>query len=248
MKSNRNVPVGHPTQAPAHVAIIMDGNRRWARDRLLPVGMGHVAGARRVQEVVQACAESGVKVLTLFAFSTENWRRPPQEVKALMALFAQVLKRQTKAMKAAGVRLRVLGDRQVFSADLKRLIEEAESQTLGGEVLTLQVAANYGGRWDMLQAVKAWQRAHPEKSLDTLDEEALVPWLSGGDLPEVDLLIRTGGEQRISNFLLWQAAYAEFYFTPVLWPAFGPAELRAALVSYSERDRRFGSSGSSLAV
>lgn len=229
---------------PRHVAIIMDGNRRWARQRLLPTAMGHAAGARRVRLVVRACAEAGVQVLTLFAFSTENWRRPADEVQGLMGLFSQMLQRELRSLVEAGVRLFVIGDRTAFGLALQQLIADAEMQTRSGQTMTLQLAVNYGGRWDLLQAVKAWQRAHPDQSVQALDEAALAPWLSSGEMPEVDLLIRTGGEQRISNFLLWQAAYAELYFTPVLWPAFSATHLQQALASFAQRDRRFGSSAS----
>jgi len=234
--------VGLPDRPPRHVAIIMDGNRRWARQRLLPTTTGHAAGARRVREIVRVCVRSGVQVLTLFAFSTENWRRSSDEVMALMHLFGQLLLRETSALYKAGVRLRVLGNIDALGAELQALIKHAEAATAQGNTITLQVAVNYGGRWDFLQAVKAWQRAHPDQSLQALSEAALAPWLSGGDLPEVDLLIRTGGEQRISNFLLWQAAYAELYFTSVLWPEFRTVHLREAFASFAKRDRRFGSS------
>ena len=220
----------------------MDGNRRWAQKRFMPAALGHAAGAKRVREIVQACAEAGVAYLSLFAFSTENWKRPEDEVSSLMGLFMTYLRKEVDSMNANGVRLKILGDTSRFSEPLKALIENAQQQTAGNQGITLLVCANYGGRWDMLHAVKAWQAAHPEQSLQGLTEEALVSYLSTGDAPEVDLLIRTGGESRVSNFLLWQAAYAELFFTDDLWPDFGPLRLREAISWFGQRDRRFGSS------
>ncbi len=234
---------GLPVKPPAHVAIIMDGNRRWAKKRMLPTAMGHAAGARRVRDIVQAAPALGIKHLTLFAFSTENWRRPPLEVDALMRLFEDMLKAEVANLREAGVQLRVLGDRRGFSAALQRLIEQAELSTANGATLTLNIAANYGGRWDIIQAMQAYLRAHPhDAGAQELCEAALAPYLSTATLPEVDLLIRTGGEQRISNFVLWQAAYAELYFTEVLWPQFTAKNFQHAVESYFQRDRRFGSS------
>jgi undecaprenyl diphosphate synthase len=224
------------------VAIIMDGNRRWAKKRFMPAALGHAAGAKRVREIVQACAESGVAYLSLFAFSTENWKRPEDEVSSLMGLFMSYLQKEVDSMNANAVRLKILGDTSRFSEPLKDLIENAQKQTASNQGITLLVCANYGGRWDMLQAVKAWQAAHPGQPLEGLTEEALTPHLSTADAPEVDLLIRTGGESRVSNFLLWQAAYAELFFTDDLWPDFGPQRLREAITWFGQRDRRFGSS------
>jgi undecaprenyl diphosphate synthase len=224
------------------VAIIMDGNRRWAKKRFMPAALGHAAGAKRVREIVQACAESGVAYLSLFAFSTENWKRPEEEVSSLMGLFMTYLQKEVDSMNANGVRLKILGDTSRFSEPLKVLIANAEAQTAANQGITLMVCANYGGRWDMLHAVQAWQAAHPGQSLDGLSEEALTPYFSTGDAPEVDLLIRTGGESRVSNFLLWQAAYAELFFTEDLWPDFVPQRLREAITWFGQRDRRFGSS------
>ena len=231
-----------PTSLPAHVAIIMDGNRRWAKRRFMPAGLGHAAGAKRVRDVVRACAESGVKYLSLFAFSTENWKRPEDEVSALMNLFMTYLQKEVDAMNANGVRLKVVGDRSRFSAPLQRLIEAAESDTAANNTITLTVCANYGGRWDMLQAVRAWQAQNPDSNLQQLDEQALARHLSTAYAPEVDLLIRTGGEYRVSNFMLWQAAYAEIFYTDLLWPDFDADTLRQALSWFATRDRRFGSS------
>ena len=231
-----------PTSLPAHVAIIMDGNRRWAKKRFMPAGLGHAAGAKRVREVVRACAEAGVQYLSLFAFSTENWKRPEDEVSSLMNLFMAYLQKEVDAMNAHGVRLKVVGDRSRFPASLQKLIEAAEADTAGNTTITLTVCANYGGRWDMLQAVRAWQAAHPGQSLNDLDEPGLSEHLSTAYAPEVDLLIRTGGEYRVSNFMLWQAAYAEIFYTDLLWPDFSASTLREALAWFATRDRRFGSS------
>lgn len=220
----------------------MDGNRRWAKKRFMPAALGHAAGAKQVREVVKACAELGVPYLSLFAFSTENWRRPEEEVSSLMGLFITYLQKEVDSMNANGVRLKVVGDKSRFPAVLQELIVQAEQQTAGNTRITLTVCANYGGRWDMVQATKAWQLAHPHDTLQTLTEEALAPYLSTAYAPEVDLLIRTGGESRVSNFLLWQAAYAELFFTDDLWPDFSPQRLHQAVTWFAGRDRRFGSS------
>ena len=220
----------------------MDGNRRWAKSRFMPTALGHAAGARRVREIVKACAEAGVPYLSLFAFSTENWKRPEEEVSSLMGLFMSYLEKEVSSMNDNGVRLRVLGDVGRFSEPLQALIRQAEAQTANNTRITLLVCANYGGRWDVLNAARAWQSEHPGQSLQDMNEDSLVPYLSTGDAPEVDLLIRTGGESRISNFLLWQAAYAELFFTPDLWPDFKPERLHEALAWFAQRDRRFGSS------
>lgn len=227
---------------PQHIAIIMDGNRRWARNRFMPAALGHAAGARRVREIVQACAEAGVPYLSLFAFSTENWKRPEEEVSSLMGLFRTYLEREVSSMNENGVRLRVLGDTSRFAEPLQALIRQAESQTAANTRITLLVCANYGGRWDMLQAARAWQAAHPQQSLQDMTEQSLAPYLSTAGAPEVDLLIRTGGESRVSNFLLWQAAYAELFFTDELWPEFRAERLHEAIAWFAGRDRRFGSS------
>lgn len=231
-----------PSILPKHIAIIMDGNRRWAKNRFMPAALGHAAGARRVREIVQTCADVGVSCLSLFAFSTENWKRPQEEVSSLMGLFMTYLEREVSSMNDNGVRLRVLGDTARFSEPMQALIRQAEAQTAHNTRITLLVCANYGGRWDMLQAARAWQMAHPAQTLQDMSEAALAPYLSTADAPEVDLLIRTGGESRVSNFMLWQAAYAELYFTDDLWPDFKPARLHEALAWFARRDRRFGSS------
>ena len=228
------------SQIPQHIAIIMDGNRRWSRQRGLPTAVGHANGARRVRSVVQACADRGIPFLTLFAFSTENWARPQAEVSSLMGLLALYLQKEVKDMNAMGVRLRVVGDTSPFNARIQALIRDAQANTAHNSTVTLTIALNYGGRWDMLQAFKAWQAAHPERSAAELSEAELSPYLSTAYAPEPDLLIRTGGEARVSNFMLWQLAYTEFFFTPVLWPAFTEQVLDEAIASFATRDRRFG--------
>lgn len=231
-----------PNPQPQHIAIIMDGNRRWAKKRLMPAAMGHAAGARQVREVVKSCIELGVPNLSLFAFSTENWKRPPEEISSLMNLFMTYLQREVNNMNANGVRLKVAGNKSRFAPVLQDLISGAEEQTANNTRITLTICANYGGRWDMLQAVQAWQKAHPGQSVDDLDQDSLASYLSTAYAPEVDLLIRTGGESRVSNFLLWQAAYAELFFTDVLWPEFSAQHLDQAIAWFAGRDRRFGSS------
>lgn len=218
----------------------MDGNRRWAQKRALPKALGHARGAQAVHRIVQACADQGIRYLTLFAFSTENWQRPQEEVSGLMGLFVHYLEHEAQRMKEQGVRLKVIGDLRRFDARLQNLIQSAQASTAEHTRITLTLAANYGGRWDMLQATRAWQQDHPHQSLEALDEDSLRPYLSMAYAPDPDLLIRTGGESRISNFLLWQTAYTELFFTPVLWPDFGSDTLAQALDWYAQRDRRFG--------
>lgn len=220
----------------------MDGNRRWAKKRFMPAALGHAAGAKRVRDIVKACTEMGIPHLSLFAFSTENWKRPEEEVSSLMNLFMTYLKNEVSNMNANGVCLKVLGDTSKFSAPLQELIAMAQEKTAGNSAITLNVCANYGGRWDMIQAFKSWQMAHPGQSLDLLTEESLPSFLSTSGAPEVDLLIRTGGESRISNFMLWQAAYAEMFFSEDLWPDFTTDQLGKAIEWFTSRDRRFGSS------
>ena len=225
---------------PQHIAVIMDGNRRWAQKRSLPVAMGHASGARRVRDLVKACTERDVKFLSLFAFSTENWKRPEEEVSGLMGLLSLYLQKEVSDMATQGVRLKIIGDVSGFSTRIQSLIQDAQANTAHNSAITLTIAINYGGRWDMLQAFKGWQAAHPGESAERLTESALAPHLSTAYAPEPDLLIRTGGEARVSNFMLWQLAYTELYFTDVLWPAFGATELDRAIASYAQRDRRFG--------
>jgi undecaprenyl diphosphate synthase len=227
---------------PQHIAIIMDGNRRWAKNRFMPAALGHAAGAKRVRDIVKTCAEMGIPYLSLFAFSTENWKRPQEEVSSLMSLFMSYLQKEVDSMNDNGVCLRVVGDRSRFAPALQDLIAQAEAKTAKNTAITLIVCANYGGRWDMLQAANAWQQAHPGQALSNMTEEALAQYLSTGDAPEVDLLIRTGGESRVSNFMLWQAAYAELYFANDLWPDFSADRFKDAVEWFVHRDRRFGSS------
>jgi len=220
----------------------MDGNRRWAKQFGMPAALGHANGARRVRSIVQACADRGVRFITLFAFSTENWQRPPAEVSALMGLLALYLQKEVKDMNAKGVRFKVVGDTSGFDARIQALIRDAQANTAHNTTITLTIAANYGGRQDMVQAVKAWQAAHPDQSVDALDEASLNAHLGLAYAPDPDLLIRTGGESRISNFMLWQLAYTELFFTDVLWPSFSASHLTQALTWYATRDRRFGNS------
>ena len=228
------------TQGPRHIAIIMDGNGRWAKNRRLPRTLGHVKGAKVVRPLVKSCVERGVTHLTLFAFSTENWRRPPEEVSTLMGLFGQYLDKEVSDMQKQGVRFRLIGDRSAFAQGLQDLIAHAELSTAHNQGIHLTVAANYGGQWDILNATREWQRANPLKGLEMLDAPGLAPHLSMAGAPDPDLLIRTGGESRISNFLLWQCAYTELYFTDALWPDFNAAMLDDALAWYQKRVRRFG--------
>ncbi len=225
---------------PKHIAIIMDGNGRWAKKRHLPRKVGHAKGAGVVRDLVKYCADSGVRYLTLYAFSTENWDRPMDEVSTLMELFIQYLEKEMANMRAEGVRLKVLGDISRFSPELQQRIHDAEADTLDQPKITLNVAANYGGRWDIVQAVQAWQQAHPGADAAQLTVDNFGQYLSTAGMPDVDLMIRTGGEYRISNFLLWQAAYSELYFTDTLWPDFDTKELQKALTCFADRDRRFG--------
>ena len=221
----------------------MDGNRRWAKQFSLPAALGHANGARRVRSIVQACADRGVRFITLFAFSTENWQRPQDEVSSLMGLLALYLRKEVNDMNAKGVRLKVVGDTSGFDANIQTLIHDAQEKTAHNSTITLTVAANYGGRWDVVQAVKAWQAAHPGEPVDAMDEASLGAHLGLAYAPDPDLLIRTGGESRISNFMLWQLAYTELYFTNVLWPDFSADRLHEAMDWFAQRDRRFGASG-----
>jgi len=229
---------------PRHVAIIMDGNGRWAKKRFLPRVGGHRKGVEAVREVVKSCIEQGVEYLTLFAFSSENWRRPPEEVSFLMQLFLRSLEQEVGKLDSNGIRFKVAGDVSAFDSRIAELIRRGEELTAGNTRLTLTIAANYGGRWDILQAADRCRREDPAAPIT---EERLARYLSMSYAPEPDLFIRTGGEQRISNFLLWQLAYTEFYFTDALWPDFGAAALLEAMASYRRRERRFGRTSEQLA-
>lgn len=230
---------------PQHVAVIMDGNGRWAKKRFLPRVAGHVKGVELVREMVRSCLERGIRYLTLFAFSSENWRRPQDEVTLLMQLFVKALEQEVEKLDRNGVRLRVVGDLSRFEPRLQALIREAEARTAGNSALELSIAANYGGRWDIMQAVNRLAASAPEK-LGAWTEADLEPHLAMHFAPEPDLFIRTGGEERISNFLLWQLAYTEFFFTPTLWPDFNAAEFDKAIASYQQRERRFGRTSEQL--
>jgi undecaprenyl diphosphate synthase len=225
-------------EMPRHVAIIMDGNGRWAKRQRLPRIAGHKRGVEAVRATVKSCVERGIGYLTLFAFSSENWRRPPEEVALLMQLFQGALSNEVDKLHRNGVRLKVIGDMRRFDPAIRRLIEQGERLTADNQRLTLTVAANYGGRWDILQALARLAQAAPLP--EEIREEALAPFLAMSYAPEPDLFIRTGGEQRISNFLLWQLAYAELYVTPVLWPDFTRRHLFEAILEFQRRDRRFG--------
>ena len=240
--STREIPAAG--DVPRHVAIIMDGNGRWAKGRRLPRIAGHRRGVEAVRATVRACAERGVEFLTLFAFSSENWRRPAEEVALLMQLFQAALSNEVEKLHKSGVRLKVVGDTGRFDPKIRRLIEQGERLTAENRQLTLTVAANYGGRWDIMQALSALLK--DKKSVEVIEETALSPYLAMSYAPEPDLFIRTGGEQRISNFLLWQLAYTELYFTETLWPDFGAAALDEAIASYRRRERRFGRTSDQL--
>jgi len=237
----------HHDLQPQHIAIIMDGNGRWAKKRFLPRFIGHQKGLKSVRRLVAHCSTLGVKALTLFAFSTENWRRPPDEVNKLMGLFLKALQKEVSKLNENNIRLLIVGDRSAFSAEIQAHIEIAESMTRDNTGLVLSIAANYGGRWDIVEAVKKWQLANPDLNVAEMDEDALSQYVALNELPEVDLLIRTGGEQRISNFLIWQMAYAEFYFTDDLWPDFDEQSIEKAIESFSSRERRFGKTSEQVA-
>jgi undecaprenyl diphosphate synthase len=222
---------------PQHLAVIMDGNGRWAKSRGLPRVSGHVQGVESVRTLTEQCGRHGIQYLTLFAFSSENWRRPAEEVGFLMKLLLAALGREVKKLHAAKVRLRVVGDLTALPSDIQAMIHKAHALTQVNTALNLTVALNYGGRWDITQAAK---RAAAELPSDQIDEAALKSRLCMSFAPEVDLLVRTGGESRISNFLLWDLAYAELHFTPILWPEFDADALQASLDWYVQRERRFG--------
>ena len=230
------------TMIPHHVAIIMDGNNRWAKRQGLPGTAGHKAGVEAVREVLRTCRDHGVQVLTLFAFSSENWGRPQPEVRALLALLSRYLRSEVRSLHEDGIRLRFIGERSRFSEKLQRLMRQSEQLTAENTVSTVVIAVDYGGQWDIAQAVQ--QLAKRVKAGD-LEPEDITPELIGehvsiSDLPPPDLCIRTGGDARISNFMLWHFAYSELYFTNTLWPDFGELEFARALADYSRRERRFG--------
>jgi undecaprenyl diphosphate synthase len=244
--STREVPAAG--SVPRHLAIIMDGNGRWAKRRFLPRVAGHRKGVETVRAVIRAAMERGIEYLTLFAFSSENWRRPAEEVSVLMELFLRALEQEVAKLHQNGIRFRVVGDVARFDAAIRERIAAGEELTAGNTRLTLTIAANYGGRWDVAQAARRYYAAHREALAPDapLDPEGLAPYLAMAYAPEPDLFIRTGGEQRISNFLLWQLAYTELYFTELLWPDFDAAALDAAIASYRARERRFGRTSEQL--
>ena len=237
--------------APRHIAIIMDGNGRWAQQRFLPRAVGHHAGVKAVRNIVEFCAaDSTCEVLSLFAFSSENWSRPESEVSILMALFLTTLQSEIDKLHKNNIRLRFIGDRSAFDSALQQKMIEGEQKTQNNTALTLVIAANYGGRWDMTQACKIISQrvALGELLPHDINETVVNQHLSLADLPEPDLFIRTGGEQRVSNFMLWQLAYTELYFTPTLWPDFNQVALQEAITSFKSRQRRFGHTGDQIAA
>ena len=239
MTTSSTAGIPETSATPRHVAIIMDGNGRWATKRYLPRVAGHKRGVEAVREAVRACGERGIEYLTLFAFSSENWRRPEEEVAVLMQLFAMVLEHEVAKLNANGVRLKVVGDLSRFDVKLVELIRKGEAKTAHNTKLTLTICANYGGRWDIMQATHAMLAAQPQLAT-SFTEADLTPHLSMAYAPEPDLFIRTGGEQRISNFLVWQLAYTELFFTDTFWPDFDARTLDEAIASYQQRERRFG--------
>lgn len=240
--STQQVPV--VSAVPNHIAIIMDGNGRWATKRFLPRVAGHAKGVEAVRNIVEACIDRGVGFLTLFAFSSENWRRPADEVSLLMRLFITALDREVSRMHANGIRLKVVGDLSRFEVQLQEMISQAERKTAENTRLTVTICANYGGRWDVTQGFNKLLALHPEAT--AFNEDQLAPHLAMAYAPEPDLFIRTGGEQRISNFLLWQLAYTELYFTDTFWPDFDSKKLDDAIASYQQRERRFGRTSEQL--
>ena len=245
--STRDIP--EPVAVPRHVAIIMDGNGRWSKQRMLPRVAGHHRGVEAVRATVRATIERGIEFLTLFAFSSENWRRPADEVSILMDLFVRSLEQEVAKLHANKIRFRTIGDLAPFNSRIRDLIAAGEAMTAQNDRLTLTVAVNYGGRWDIAQAAQKYFTAHPARAADApIAPEALEPYLAMSYAPEPDLFIRTGGEQRISNFLLWQLAYTELYFTELLWPDFDAVALDAAIASYRVRERRFGRTSEQVAA
>ena len=234
---------------PRHIAIVMDGNGRWAKTRHRPRSFGHNAGRKAVREVIEACLREGVQALTLFAFSSENWQRPQEEVGALMNLFLRALDKEVDELHGHGVRLRFIGNLDAFEPNLRERMQAAMTRTAGNGKLQVNIAVSYGGRWDIVQASRQAAAAVVRGELQAadIDEARLGQWMSLAELPPLDLFIRTGGECRISNFLLWQVAYAELYFTDTLWPDFDQACLRRAIEDYAHRERRFGRTGEQVA-
>lgn len=235
--STREIPETGPV--PQHIAIIMDGNGRWARKRMMPRMAGHKQGVETVRNAIKSCGDHGVKFLTLFAFSSENWRRPDDEVSFLMQLFAGALEQEMEKLHENGIRFKVIGDITRFEPKIIEFIQQGEQLTANNSKLTLTIAANYGGRWDIMQALQKMMEK-PHRLTAQFKEEDLAQYLSMNYAPEPDLFIRTGGEYRISNFLLWQLAYTELYFTDTLWPDFDEKEFDLAIQSYQQRERRFG--------
>ena len=223
---------------PAHVAVVMDGNGRWAKARFLPRVEGHRRGMAALKRLTEAARKAGIRHLTVFAFSSENWKRPADEVNALMRFFGDGLTREAEPLREAGIRLHVVGDTKVFSPELQAAIRTAEQMTEGAQAMTLNICANYGGRWDVVDAVNRLVRDGKPVTVETVTDAVSMQWAG-----PVDLMIRTGGEQRISNFLLWQLAYAELWFTEVLWPDFSEADFNEALTWFAGRERRFGRTG-----
>ena len=235
--STREIP--ETSTIPRHIAIIMDGNGRWAKNRFLPRVAGHKRGVETVRTAIKACVERGVEFLTLFAFSSENWRRPTEEVAFLMQLFITVLEQEVTKLHENGIRFKVIGDVSKFEPKIIEFIRNGEALTAENKRFTLTIAANYGGRWDVMQAVHKLIEEQPHLA-SSFDESDLMPYFALNYAPEPDLFIRTGGEKRISNFLLWQLAYSELYFTDTLWPDFDSRALDLAIQSYQQRERRFG--------
>ena len=235
---------------PRHIAIVMDGNGRWAKARHRPRSFGHNAGRKAVREAIESCLREGVQALTLFAFSSENWKRPEDEVGALMGLFLRALDKEVDELHGHGVRLRFIGDLSAFDEPLRQRMQAAMLRTEGNHKLHVNIAVNYGGRWDIAQATRqaAEAVARGELRADEIDEARLNQWMSLAELPPLDLFIRTGGECRNSNFLLWQVAYAELYFTDTLWPDFDQACLRLAIEDFARRERRYGRTGEQVAA
>ena len=235
---------------PEHVAVVMDGNGRWARKRHLPRAAGHKAGVDATRKIVENCAKKGIKALTIFAFSSENWNRPESEVSSLMSLFVSTITAEVKKLHKKNVRVQFIGERARFSEKLQRSIDDSEALTGNNSGLHLNIAANYGGRWDIVNACRqvAAAVAFNDITIDDIDEKTFSSFVSLSELPAPDLFIRTGGEQRISNFLIWQLAYSELYFVDTLWPDFSDDDLDAALSWYAGRQRRFGRTGDQLAA